>query len=68
MKEYYLAQELITDTYGNTMWTTVGVFEDKAMSLSWLNEDLNKRSIKPVPSMDKTFARMSVEYNRKYEG
>ena len=67
MKEVFLAQQLITDENDVTLWTIIGVFEDKAMSLSWLNEDFNKRSVKPIQSMDKTFARMSVEYNRKYE-
>jgi len=68
MKETYLAQQLITDENEITMWTTVGVFTDNQMAIEWLNQDLEKRSVKTVPCLDKTFAQLSVEYNNEYEG
>lgn len=68
MKEMYLAKQRITDENDVTMWTTLGVFTDEQFALKWLNEDLDRRSLKIVPCLDKTFNQMCVEYNRKYEG
>ena len=70
MKEFYLAtQNIISDgRVPNSVWVNVGVFGDKQMALAWMNEDLDNRSIRTLPMLDKTFAQMSVEYNRKYEG
>lgn len=68
MKETYLAQQLITDENDVTMWTTIGVFTDEQFALKWLNQDLDNRSLKCVPLLDKTFLDLAVEYNLKYEG
>ena len=70
MKEFYLAtQNIISEGWvPNSVWVNVGVFEDKQMALAWMNEDKDNRSIETLPMLDKTFAQMSVEYNRKYEG
>lgn len=68
MKDCHLAQQLIVDGNHNSTWSMVGVFEDKQMALSWVNENIQNRGIKSIPLLDKTFAQMSVEYNHGYEG
>lgn len=62
MKQYYVSWE--QQSHGKRL---VGVFEDRVMAEMWERESSN-RMIEPVASLDKTFAKMAVEYNRKYEG
>ena len=70
MKEFHLATQNIIGEglIPKAVWVNVGVFGDKQMALAWMNEDKGNRSVKTLPMLDKTFAQMSVEYNRKYEG
>ena len=44
----------------------VGVFIDKPMSDAWKDEKPS-REIYAIPVLDKSFAKMAVEYNTKYE-
>ncbi|ALY07118.1 hypothetical protein VmeM32_00131 [Vibrio phage vB_VmeM-32] len=62
LKQYYVAWE--QQSHGKRL---VGVFEDRVMAETWKRESSN-RMVEPVASLDKTFAEMSVEYNRKYDG
>ena len=45
----------------------IGAYTSKAMARIWCDES-DKRELAEVAIIDKTFARMSVEYNRSYEG
>lgn len=61
MKEFHIAWEQFS--HGKRV---VGVFEDKAMAKTW-GKSNPQHSIESVPRLGKTFAEMSIEYNRKYE-
>lgn len=61
MKNLYLANQLTVDEHNNSLWSNIGVFTDHQMALSWLNEDLHKRSIVTLPCLDKTFCQLSLE-------
>ena len=43
-----------------------GAFTDGDMAEKW-TEDNSTREIYEIPLLDKTFAKMTVEYNTKYE-
>ena len=45
----------------------IGAYTSKPMAEMWANQS-DKRELAEVAIIDKTFARMSVEYNRSYEG
>ena len=45
----------------------IGAYTSKAMAEKWANGS-DKRELAEVVIIDKTFARMSVDYNRSYEG
>ncbi len=45
----------------------IGVFSDEHMATGW-SQEVEGREVCEVPLIDKTFATMAVEHNRKYEG
>lgn len=49
-------------------WKVVGVFTDSAMAKGWVKGKHHYRKIESVKCLDKSFAQMSVEYNKSYEG
>ncbi len=60
----YIASEL----YFWDEWKTVGVFTDSAMANDWVKGKKHYRKIESVKCLDKSFAQMSIEYNKSYEG
>lgn len=68
MSKFYIAMELTTDSDDITLWCSKGVFTQEQMALAWYHENEERRSLKVLPCLDKTFLDMVVEYNNKYEG
>lgn len=49
-------------------WKVVGVFTDDAMAKAWVKGKHLHRKIESVKCLDKSFAEMSIEYNKSYKG
>ena len=49
-------------------WVVVGVFTDSDMAKDWVKDKHLYRKIESVKCLDKSFAEMSIEYNKSCEG